>query len=206
MCKVRSTKSILLLIVTSLFLFSSCNSHRKEKSFKSYDDFETVNSDFKLYSEAVANGKLLEAFKCERKVNDVENSIPLSWTNVPEGTKSLAIVMYHYPRKDDKSHVNSYLLLWGIDPSVTDIPYKMANNPNWAMGSNKDGTAVSYTSPCSHSPGAHEYTIALFALKETPKSLPTSNSVDVDYTTFMKAISEVEVIDRTSLTFIDSRE
>ncbi|WP_273274806.1 YbhB/YbcL family Raf kinase inhibitor-like protein [Maribacter polysiphoniae] len=195
--------SILGITLLLLFLGNSC-ARNKEASIYMYDDFKTVHPDFKLNSKAVADGKLLEAFKCEEKVADVENSIPLSWTNVPEGTKSLAIVMYHYPHKDDKSEINSYLLLWGIKPSVSEIPYKMANNPNWYMGSNKDGTAISYTSPCSRGPGKHRYTIALFALSETPKSLPESNALDVDLNTFMKAISDDIVIDRTTLTFLDS--
>ncbi|EPR68465.1 YbhB/YbcL family Raf kinase inhibitor-like protein [Cyclobacterium qasimii] len=200
-------KNNLVFIVTILILSfgNSCNT-KKEASFYNYDDFKTINPDFKLNSKAVDNGKLLEDYKCEKKVNDIENSIPLSWTNVPEGTNSLAIVMYHYPKKDDKTVINSYLLLWGINPSVSEIPYKMANNPNWYMGSNKDGTAISYTSPCSHGPGEHTYTIALFALSEMPKSLPTSNSLDVDLETLMKAISGVKVIDRTTLTFTDSNK
>lgn len=195
--------SIFGITLLLLFLGNSC-ARNKEASPYMYDDFKTIHPDFKLHSKAVADGKLLEAFKCEEKVNGVENSIPLSWSNVPEGTKSLAIVMYHYPKKDDKSEINSYLLLWGIDPSVSEIPYKMANNPNWYMGSNKDGNAVSYTSPCSRGPGKHTYTIALFALSEKPKSLPESNALDVDLNTFMKAISDDRIIDRTTLTFIDS--
>lgn len=201
-----SKKSIILLIAISIISFYSCNKNKRVPSYKNYDNFETINPDFKLYSQAVVNGELLDNYKCEEKINGIENSIPLSWSNVPKGTKSLAIVMYHYPKKDDKTEVNSYLLLWGIDPSVTAIPYKMANNPNWAMGANKDGKSISYTSPCSQGPGKHKYTIALFALKEMPKSLPTKSSLDVDYTKFMEAISEVEVIDRTSLTFTDSNE
>ena len=201
-----SKKSIISLIAIALISVYTCTNMKRVSSFKNYDDFETINPDFKIYTKAVVDGELLDYYKCEEKVNGVENSIPLSWSNVPKGTNSLAIVMYHYPIKDDKSEVNSYLLLWGIDPSVTDIPYKMANNPNWSMGSNKDGNAISYTSPCSHGPGKHKYTIALFALKETPKSLPKGNSINVDYARFMEAISEVEVIDRTTLTFTDSHE
>ncbi|WP_299781892.1 hypothetical protein [uncultured Formosa sp.] len=197
------TSSILGIGILLLFLVTSC-AHNKDASIYMYDDFKTIHPDFKLTSQAVADGKLLDAFKCEEKVNDIENSIPLSWSNVPEGTKSLAIVMYHYPHKEDTSEINSYLLLWGIKPSVSEIPYKMANNPNWFMGSNKDGTAISYTSPCSRGPGKHKYTIALFALSETPKSLPKSNALEVDLNTFMNAISEDIVIDRTTLSFIDS--
>lgn len=191
---IRSTSFLLLL----LFLGVSCSN--KNKVTNNFEDFKTVNPDFKLSSKAVVKGLLLDKYKCEKKVGDVENSIPLSWSNVPEGTNSLAIVMYHYPKKDDKTELNSYLL-WDIDSSITEIPYKMANNPNWFMGSNKDGTAISYTSPCSHGPGEHEYTIALFALSETPKSLPKSNSLQVDYHTFMESMSEVTIIDRTTLDF-----
>lgn len=191
------------ILIAFLLLFLSVSCRNKKKHINNFEDFKTVNTDFKLSSKAVENGLLLDAFKCEKKVEDVENSIPLSWSNVPEGTNSLAIVMYHYPKKADKTEVNSYLLLWDIDPSITEIPYKMANNPNWFMGSNKDGTAISYTSPCSHGSGEHEYTIALFALSETPKALPKSNSLDVNYQTFMEAISEVDIIDRTTLVFKD---
>ncbi|WP_158977930.1 YbhB/YbcL family Raf kinase inhibitor-like protein [Cellulophaga sp. L1A9] len=206
MKKTSAKRSVLLLITTVVILLNSCKNPAKVSTFENYDDFETIHPDFKVYSQAVENGRLLEGYKCEEKINDIENSIPLSWSNVPEGTNSLAIIMYHYPKKDNKTEVNSYLLLWGIDPSVTNIPYKMANNPNWYMGANKDGTAVSYTSPCSKGPGEHSYTIALFALKDVPKSLPKANAISVDYTTFMEAISEVTVLDRTSLTFVDSHE
>lgn len=169
-----------------------------------HDDFETIHPDFKLSSIAIENGVLLDAYKCEEKINDVENSIPLAWENVPEGTKSLAIVMYHYPKKEDKTEINSYLLLWDIDPDVTEIPYKMARNGDWYMGANKDGTAISYTSPCSRGKGKHEYTIALYALSETPATLPKGNSLDVDYNVFMNAIASVKIIDRTTLKFSDS--
>ena len=194
---------IAIITILILFLGNSCTSHKETAPYV-YDDYKTIHPNFKLNSNAVVDGKLLDNFKCEEKVAGVENSIPLSWSNVPEGTKSLAVVMYHYPKKDTKSEIYSYLLLWGIRPSVSEIPYKMANSSNWFMGSNKDGNAISYTSPCSRGPGEHTYTIALFALSETPKLLPKSNSIDVDLNTFMKAISEDAIIDITTLTFIDS--
>lgn len=200
-------KSYLLLIlaVIVVVLNTSCQNNI-QPIYQKFDNFKTINTDFKITSEAVVNGQLLVKYQCEEKINGVENSIPLSWTNVPPGTKSLAIVMYHYPKKDDKLEVNSYLMLWNIDPSISQIPYKMASNPNWAMGANKDGNTVSYTSPCSQGPGKHEYTIALFALAEDLKSLPKSSSIKVNYELFMKAISETKLIDRTALTFTASHE
>ncbi|WP_158850229.1 YbhB/YbcL family Raf kinase inhibitor-like protein [Algibacter sp. L1A34] len=192
-------------IVPILFIgLMSCENNKKATTEVNHDDFKTIHSDFKLSSIAIEDGVLLDAYKCEEKVNDVENSIPLSWGNVPEGTKSLAVVMYHYPKKDNKTEINSYLLLWGINPETTEIPYKMASKGNWFMGANKDGTAISYTSPCSRGKGKHEYIIALYALSETPAILPKKHSLTVDYNVFMNALDTVNIIDRTTLTFIDS--
>ncbi|MFD2914074.1 YbhB/YbcL family Raf kinase inhibitor-like protein [Psychroserpens luteus] len=196
--------SIYLFTLLSI-CFISCKNNNSNATKVNHDDFITLNSNFKLTSKAVADGVLRDAFKCEEKINDVENSIPLSWQNVPEGTKSLAIVMYHYPKKDDKTEINSYLLLWDIDPNVTEKPYKMAPNGDWYLGANKDGTAISYTSPCSHGKGKHEYTIALYALAETPTTLPKMNTLDVNHNVFMNAMATVKIIDRTTLTFLDTK-
>ena len=107
---------IIQLIVTLLILtVFSCKNHRTGLTKVNHDDFKTIHPDFKLTSRAIENGVLLDAFKCEEKINGEENSMPLAWQNVPDGTKSLAIVMYHYPKKDDKTEINSYLLLWNIE-------------------------------------------------------------------------------------------
>ena len=111
--------------------------------------------------------------------------------------------MHHYPFPDDTSEINSYLLLWGIDPSITEIPHGGADDGDWFMGANKDGTAVSYTSPCSPGTGSHEYTITLYGLSETPPTLPQTNSVNVTYDVLVDAISSVTVIDKATLTFND---
>lgn len=201
-----SFAKVIFVLLPLLVVFTlSCNKNKADLPKENFDDFKTINSDFKLTSVAVKDGVLSDDYKCEEKVNGVENSIPLAWENVPDGTKSLAVIMYHYPKKDDKTEVNSYLLLWDIKPEITEIPYKMAGKGDWFMGSNKDGNAISYSSPCSRGKGKHEYTIALFALSETPAALPKSSSMEVDYTAFINAISTVKIIDRTTLNFFDSK-
>ncbi len=122
-------------------------------------------------------------------------SIPLAWSGVPEGTGALAITMHHFP--------NSYLLLWGIDPSVTEIAHGTAAEGAWFMGSDKDGTVTSYTSPCSQSTGTHQYTITIYALAETPASLPQEDSLDVTLTLLLAALESVAELGRTTLTFND---
>ncbi|MCP4298193.1 MAG: hypothetical protein GY786_21615 [Proteobacteria bacterium] len=165
-----------------------------------------VKEDFTLSSEAISNGELLDAFKCEKKDNGVEDSIPLAWENVPDSANSLAIIMHHYPNSMDTSSVNSYLLLWAIDTSVAGIAHGGADDGSWYMGANKDGAAVSYTSPCSPSAGTHEYTITLYALSETPSTLPIDSTTDVTYSTLKSAIETVTTIDTAVLTFNDVTE
>lgn len=167
----------------------------------------TSTTAFTLTSPAVENGAILDAFKCERKAQDgTESSIPLAWTNVPANTGALAITMHHFPNPNDTdpARANSYLVLWDIDPSVTEIAHGAADDGSWFMGSNKDGNAISYTSPCSPNSGngeVHEYTITIYALSETPVSLPKQSSLDVTLTTLLSAIETVTVIDKATLTF-----
>lgn len=168
-----------------------------------YTPDSSSSGDFTLSSVAIANGELLATYKCEQKVNNIEQSIPLAWSNVPASTGSLAIIMHHFPNPNDTTQANSYLLLWGIDPSITEIAHGAADDGNWYMGANKDGNAISYTSPCSPSAGSHEYTITVYALSQTPSSLPTSSSLDVDYVTLKAAIETVTVIGTATLTFND---
>ena len=64
-------------------------------------------SGFKLTSTAVVNGVLLDAFKCEKKLNGIENSIPLAWENAPAKATSFAITMIHYPNSSDSTKYSS---------------------------------------------------------------------------------------------------
>ena len=103
-------------------------------------------SDFTLTSSAInSEGEILDAFKCEEKVNGIEKSIPIAWSNIPEGTGSIAISIHGFPNANE---TNSYLTLWNISPSVNEIQYGGANSGEWFMGPNKDGGKISYSSPC----------------------------------------------------------
>ena len=197
---------IYVMTIFTLVLFISAGCNNKTDDTDEESDSNSTSNDFTLTSIAVQDGELLDEYKCEQKVDDVEDSIPLAWSNVPAGTGSLAINMYHYPNEDDTSDVNSYLLLWDIDPSVTSIAHGEADDGDWYMGSNKDVTAVSYTSPCSQSVGSHEYTIKIYALSETPASLPQDSTIDVTYDVFMDALDTVTIIDTASLTFLSVTE
>jgi phosphatidylethanolamine-binding protein (PEBP) family uncharacterized protein len=195
MKRIVKDNNILMVLFAVMLVFSSC---RKDHELTVT---EPGQSKFTLTSSAVSDGQLLDAYKCEPKVNGVENSIPLSWSNAPANANSFAITMIHYPFPGDSSRVNSYLLLWGIDKSVIQIPYGQADKGTWFMGANKDGISISYTSPCSPSSGSHQYIITIYALSATPSVLPTGSSLSVTYTVLMDALSTVTIIDKALLVF-----
>ena len=105
-------------------------------------------------------GNLLDDYKCEDKVNGIEKSIPVAWSNVPDGATSLAISIHGFPNQNE---TNSYLTLWNIDPSVTGIEYGGTNDGGWYMGPNKDGASISYSSPCSPNGATQTYYMTIYA-------------------------------------------
>lgn len=168
----------------------------------SSDGFSATSNDsnFTVSSSAIdTDGALLDAYKCESKVNGIEKSIPIAWSNVPEGTESIAISIHGFPNPNE---TNSYLTLWNIDPSVTEITYGGANDGAWYMGPNKDGASISYSSPCSPSAGSATYYMTIYALSETPSSLPDSDSLTVSYSVLLDSLSEVTIIDQVVLEYV----
>lgn len=196
---IRTSLNSVLLLIT-LVTLGACSA----------DDVgegqSTTIANLEVTSAAVSSGELLEAFKCEEKVDGAEASIPVAWSVVPETAGSVAVIMHHYPNADDESEVNSYLLLWDIPAEITSIAHGAGDDGPWLMGADKDGRTISYTSPCSPSAGIHEYTITVYALSETPASLPTESTAEVDYWTLKEAIETVEILGTGTLTFNDINE
>ncbi|PZX12718.1 YbhB/YbcL family Raf kinase inhibitor-like protein [Celeribacter halophilus] len=146
------------------------------------------------------DGHLPADLKCTRDGGE-GLSPPLEWTGIPAGTKSLALIMHHYPRGTVKGRdaPSQYWLLWNIPTDTQAIP---KGNPASIgdEGSDKDGNFTGYTPPCSPGAAVHEYTITLYALDAAPDTLPDLDSVAVDWGKMMTAI-EGTVIDQSSLTF-----
>jgi phosphatidylethanolamine-binding protein (PEBP) family uncharacterized protein len=180
-----------------LFLsFSLLSCHKDENNSTS-----TTDKKFTLTSIGVVNGFLAEAYKCEKKVNGVENSLPVAWSNAPITAKSFAMSMIDYPNPKDSVNFNCNLVLWGIPETTSSIGYGQMTKGPWFLGSNKDAIACSYTSPCSKDSGTHQYILKIYALTATPSSLPSLNSVNVTYSVLRKALTTVTIIDSSTLIF-----
>ena len=134
---------------------------------------------FVLSSPAVESDMALPAkYTC-----DGENiSPPLTWTNTPAGTQSLALVMHHVAGPGD---VHWYWVVYNIPPTITSIA---ANDRSiGTYGTNSVNPQLAYAPPCSKGPGRKEYTISLYALSAAPQ-LAANTAVDRD--TLLAAISD----------------
>ncbi|MEY8120797.1 YbhB/YbcL family Raf kinase inhibitor-like protein [Falsihalocynthiibacter sp. BN13B15] len=161
----------------------------------------TAQDTFTLTSPAiVSGGDLPSDLKCSRDGGD-GLSPPLVWSTVPEGTQSLAVIMQHYPRGKiaGTDAPSQYWLLWNIPADTTAIP---RGNPTSLgdEGADKDERFTGYTPPCSPRGARHEYTITLFALNAAPDTLPSNDSLQVDWTEMTQAIGPL-VISSSSFTF-----
>jgi Raf kinase inhibitor-like YbhB/YbcL family protein len=112
-------------------------------------------SEFALESSAFGNAQAIpNRHSCEGE--DV--SPPLRWMNVPEGTRSLALVV---DDPDAPGGVFTHWLGWGLDPAASGLG-EGESAP--AEGRNDFGT-TGYRGPCpppGH--GRHRYVFRLYAL------------------------------------------
>jgi Raf kinase inhibitor-like YbhB/YbcL family protein len=99
---------------------------------------------------------------------------PLSWTKVPQGTRSIAILVED---PDAPKGTFTHWLVTGIPPTTTSLTTAL---PSGASASKNDAGTLGYTGPCPPS-GTHRYAFRVYALD---LDLPTQRS----RTAFLAAI------------------
>ncbi len=115
---------------------------------------------FTLTSPAVKDGGALPT---EFTGDGAGASLPLSWSNVPRGTVSLALVMHHL---DPEGKTKVYWLVVDIDPKTTSVA---KNAPDFGrLGLSTVHDRVEYAPPHSKGPGLKKYVLTLFALSAKP--------------------------------------
>lgn len=156
---------------------------------------------FTLASPEIMDGGMLPPdLKCTRDGGDGV-SPPLVWSDVPAGTESLAVIMYHYPKgtvagRDAPSH---YWLLWNIPADTREI--ERANPRSIGdEGADKDRRHTGYTPPCSPPGSVHEYSIAVYALKASLTELPRKDDISIDWERLTAAMAG-QVIESAQISF-----
>lgn len=140
--------------------------------------------DFKLASDAFIDGATIPAlYTCKGK----NISPPLTITNIPNGAKSLALIM-HDP--DAPNGDFTHWLVWNISPGVT----KIAENsvpPDSVQGTTSFG-GQKYGGPCPPS-GTHHYIFDLYALNTTLDLSARANRQDLQSALAGRIIAETKL-------------
>lgn len=136
--------------------------------------------------EVMEGGALPKEFTCDGS----SATLPLSWSGVPEGAKSFAVVMHHIPGPGD-SHW--YWVLYNIPANVT----KLEKNTSGigTLGNNSVNGETKYAPPCSKGPGEKLYTYTVYALSAEPTlSVPAS---EVSRDVLLDAIKDITLASAT---------
>ena len=116
---------------------------------------------FELRSSAFKeNQSIPKKFTCDGS----DTSIPLSWNDPPEGTKSFALIA---DDPDAPSGVWVHWVLYDLPPNVREISEAIAARETLDDGTKQgknDFGQVGYGGPCQPAGAAHRYFFKLYAL------------------------------------------
>jgi Raf kinase inhibitor-like YbhB/YbcL family protein len=105
-------------------------------------------------------------------------SPPLAWTNVPEGTKSFALIMYDPEGRGGLGVV--HWVAYGIPAAVTGFAEgEVSKDSDKYVGGKSTPGLSHYFGPCTPpKTGHHHYTFTLIATDLDPKELPAGLTRD----------------------------
>jgi len=116
-------------------------------------------SNFSLTSKGFKQGDMIPLkYTCDGE--DV--SPPLSWGNVPGGTKTLALIM---DDPDAPGGIFTHWVLFNLPVTITSLPEgvpRLDRLDNWSIQGNNDFGRKGYGGPCP--PKRHTYRFILYAL------------------------------------------
>ncbi|GAB4372986.1 MAG: YbhB/YbcL family Raf kinase inhibitor-like protein [Calditrichia bacterium] len=151
------------IVYLSLLLFSllfACQQQEKAKQKEIKTEGETAMS-ITLTSPAFAEGGMIPAkYTCDGP--DV--SPPLNWENLPDGTKSIALIC-----DDPDAPMGTWVhwVIFNIPPSEKSLPENVAKTErldNGAIQGKNDFRRIGYGGPCPPG-GTHRYYFKIYALR-----------------------------------------
>ena len=142
----------------------------------------TTPKTFVLSSPAVTDGRLPTEYTCD----GASATLPLLWSGVPAGTKSLALIMHHVAGPDD---IHWYWVLYNLPASLNSLDKNTSGTGT--LGTNSVNKNMAYTPPCSKGPGDKLYTLTLYALSAEPQFSVPAGQVNRDV--LLQAIQSVTI-------------
>jgi Raf kinase inhibitor-like YbhB/YbcL family protein len=146
-----------------------------------------------LSSNFEANGSIAARHTCEGE----DLSPPLSWSGVPEGTKSLVLVLDDPDAPDPArpQRVFVHWVLYNIPPSAAGLPEGVseADLPPGTLEGRNDWNRKGYGGPCPPI-GRHRYFHKLYALDPVLPDLGAPRKAEVDRAVEGHVIESTELV------------
>jgi len=117
-----------------------------------------TTSAFTLTSSVVTNGGNLPQ---DYTGDGTSATLPLSWSNAPEGTKSFIIIMHHLA---PDGQIKEYWNLYNIPSNIDSIPKNVTGIG--ILGQNNENKNNAYAPPMSKGPGPKTYILTVYALSD----------------------------------------
>ena len=120
-------------------------------------------------------GSIPSQYACD----GVNVSLPLAWTGIPEGTKSLALIG---DDPDAPSRVFVHWVVYNLPPGTTSLPEGIPASeavPGGGIQGKNDFGRIGYGGPCPPRGTTHRYFFKLYALNVELTLPPGASKTDV---------------------------
>jgi Raf kinase inhibitor-like YbhB/YbcL family protein len=149
---------------------------------------------FKLISPAFGhNGSIPSLYTCEGE----DSSPPLAWSDVPSGTRTLALIMDDPDSPDPAKPQRVYVhwVVYNISPLTLKLPLNAARTglPLRALHGTNDWDKQTYCGPCP-SIGRHRYFFKLYALDTQLQGFRNPTKAQVEAAMEGHLIDNVELV------------
>lgn len=131
----------------------------------------------KVYSNDFNHNEVIPArFTCE----GTDLSPHLAWSNLPEGTKSLALIVDDPDAPDPAQPERTWVhwVLYNISPTLMELPANAQSFSNGVREGKNDWGKIGYGGPCPPT-GRHRYFFKLYALDSTLPELEEETKDDL---------------------------
>jgi Raf kinase inhibitor-like YbhB/YbcL family protein len=149
---------------------------------------------FTLSSSAFShNGSIPQQYTCEGR----DISPPLAWNGVPEGTRSLALIVDDPDAPDPQHPKMTYVhwVLYDIPPSANGLPEAVSEEqlPEGTRQGKNDWKRIGYGGPCPPI-GRHRYFHKLYALDTVLNDLGAPAKADLERAMEGHVLAQAELV------------
>ncbi|HVC35672.1 MAG TPA: YbhB/YbcL family Raf kinase inhibitor-like protein [Chloroflexota bacterium] len=150
-----------------------------------------ANVSFTLRSTAFANGAAIpRQYTCD----GADQSPPLEWSELPDGTTSLALIV----EDPDAPHGTfMHWVLYNLPPAPPELAAGVPHQAiiaNGARQGRNDFRRVGYGGPCPPRGPAHHYHFSMYALNASPDLTPGATASELRAAMVGHTLGEAELI------------